>query len=219
MVFDVERRDHRFVADVAELPDLAARSLRDRPVGAAQQHVRLNADAEQLLHRVLRRLGLQFAGRRQPGNQRGVDVHHPLAAEVVAELADRLQERQALDVADGAADLAQAEVLAVQIGEDELLDRVGDVRNHLDGGAEIVAVPLAGDDVGVDAPGGDAVAAARRHAGETLVVAEVEVGLGAVVGDEHLAVLIGAHRPRIDVDVGVELAQPHREAARLQQCS
>ena len=48
-------------------------------------------------------------------------------------------------------------------------------------------------------------------------MAEIEVGLGAVVGDEHLAVLVGAHRSRIDVDVGVELAQPHREAARLQQ--
>ena len=39
-------------------------------------------------------------------------------------------------------------------------------------------------------------------AGEALVVAEVEVGLGAVVGDEDLAVLERAHRARIDVDVG-----------------
>ena len=53
--------------------------------------------------------------------------------------------------------------------------------------------------------------------GEALVVAEVEVGLGAVVGDEDLAVLVGAHRPRIDVEVGVELAQPDLVAARLQE--
>ena len=57
----------------------------------------------------------------------------------------------------------------------------------------------------------------RRTAGEALVMAEVEVGLGAVVGDEHLAVLIGRHRARIDVEIGVELAQPHLVAARLQQ--
>ena len=43
-------------------------------------------------------------------------------------------------------------------------------------------------------------------AGEALVVTEVEVGLGAVVGDEHLAVLIGAHGPRVDIEVGIELA-------------
>ena len=30
---------------------------------------------------------------------------------------------------------------------------------------------------------------------ETLVVADVEVGLGAVLGDEHLAVLVGTHVP------------------------
>ena len=40
---------------------------------------------------------------------------------------------------------------------------------------------------------------------EALVVPEVEVGLAAVVGDEHLAVLEGVHRARVDVDVRVEL--------------
>jgi hypothetical protein len=48
-------------------------------------------------------------------------------------------------------------------------------------------------------------------------VAEVEVGLGPVVGDEDLAVLIRAHGARIDVEIGVELAQPHLVAARLEE--
>ncbi len=54
-----------------------------------------------------------------------------------------------------------------------------------------------------------------RHlgAGEALVVAKVEVGLGAVFGDEHLAVLEGAHRARVDVDVGVELEVGDLDAA------
>ena len=115
-----------------------------------------------------------------------------IARQVVAELADRLEERQALDVADRAADLAQHEVEALVAVADEVLDRVGDVRDHLDGGAEIVAAPLLGDDVLIDAAGGDVVLPRRRAAGEALVVAEVEVGLGAVVGDEDLAVLIRA---------------------------
>jgi hypothetical protein len=33
-------------------------------------------------------------------------------------------------------------------------------------------------------------------------MAEVEIGLGAVVGDIDLAVLIGRHRARIDVEIG-----------------
>ena len=56
-----------------------------------------------------------------------------------------------------------------------------------------------------------------RDAGEALVVAEVEVGLRAVVGDVDFAVLIRAHRARIDVQVGIELAQADFEAPRLQQ--
>jgi len=41
--------------------------------------------------------------------------------------------------------------------------------------------------------------------GEALVVAEVEVGLCAVVGDKDFAVLEGRHGSGIDVEVGVEL--------------
>ncbi len=140
-----------------------------------------------------------------------------LAAELVAELADRLQKRQALDVADGAADLAEHEIGVVGLGADEFLDGVGHVRNDLHGGAEIVAAPFLGDDGGIDAPGGDAVEPSRRNAGEALVVAEVEIGLGTVVGDVDFAVLIRAHGAGINVEIGIELAQAHLVAARLQQ--
>ena len=63
--------------------------------------------------RVLRRLGLQLAGRLQVGDQRQVDVQAVLLADVERELADRLQERQALDVADRAADLGDDDVHVV----------------------------------------------------------------------------------------------------------
>ena len=59
--------------------------------------------------------------------------------------------------------------------------------------------------------------AGRRPPGEALVMAEVEIGLGAVVGDENLAVLVRRHRARIDIEIGVELAQADLVAARLQQ--
>src|SRR3546814_16075244 len=83
--------------------------------------------------RVLRRLGLQLAGRGDVGDQRDVEEQAALAAELVTELADRLQEGQPLDVADGAADLADDEVL---VGEDrahEGLAGVGDVGDDLHG--------------------------------------------------------------------------------------
>src|ERR1700684_1836884 len=109
-----------------------------------------------------------------------MDEDHMAARQVVAELADSFEERQALDVADGAADLDQHEVDALVALEDEVLDRVGDVRNHLHRRAEIVAATLLGDQLLIDAAGGDVVLLVGAPPGEALVMAEVEVSLGAV---------------------------------------
>ncbi len=91
------------------------------------------------------------------------------------------------------------------------------MRNHLDGGAEIVAAPLALDDVLVDAA---VVMLSPWFADppcEALVVPEIQVGLGTVIGDEHFAVLIRRHRPRIDVQIGIELLDPGAISTRLEQ--
>ena len=166
---------------------------------------------------MLRRLGLQLARRRDIGHQRHVDETGRLAAHLVAQLADRLDERQALDIAHRAADLAEHEIEIVGLVAREGLDRVGHVRDHLHRRAQVIAASLLGDDVAVDAARGDVVRLPRRNAGEAFVVAKVEVRLRAIVGHEDLAVLVGAHRARIDVQIGVELADPHPKAARLQQ--
>jgi hypothetical protein len=42
---------------------------------------------------------------------------------------------------------------------------------------------------------------------KTLVVAEIEIGLRSVVGNENLAVLERAHSPGIDIQIRVELLQ------------
>jgi type II secretory pathway component PulM len=97
-------------------------------VGAAEEDVGLDADGAQVAHAVLRRLGLQLAGGADERHQRQVDVERVLAPDVLAQLADRLDERQALDVADRAADLDQDDVDVLRDGLDRVLDLVGDVR-------------------------------------------------------------------------------------------
>src|SRR5207253_678128 len=119
--------------------------------------------------------------------EREVDVDGVAAAGFLAELADGFEERQRLDVADRAADLDDDDVDALAHFADALLDLVGDVRDDLHGLAEVVAAPLLGDDALIDAAGGEVVAPRGAHGGETLVVAEVEIGLGAVIGDVDLA--------------------------------
>ena len=82
----------------------------EEPIGAAEQDVGLDADRPQIADAVLRRLGLELARGADERHQRQVDVERVVAADILAELADRFEKRQALDVADRAADLDEHDV-------------------------------------------------------------------------------------------------------------
>ena len=53
--------------------------------------------------------------------------------------------------------------------------------------------------------------------GEPLIMAEIEVGFSAIVGNEDLSMLKGRHGAGIDVDVWVKLYQRNTEAASLEE--
>jgi len=87
----------------------------------------------------------------------------------------------------------------------ERLIFVGDVRDDLHRAAEIIAAAFLVDHRLVDLAGGEVVAPAHPRAGKALVMAEVEIGLRTIVGNEHLAVLKRAHGAGVDVDIRIEL--------------
>jgi len=82
----------------------------------------LDAEARQFPNGMLSRLGFQLPSGFDPGNQRRVDANRLIASKIVAQLTDRFDEGQALDIADGAPYLADDEVAAIGVGEGELLD-------------------------------------------------------------------------------------------------
>src|SRR5262249_27872721 len=94
---------------------------------------------------------------------------------------------------------------------------VRDVGDDLDGPAEVVAAALLGDHGLVDAARRNVAQLSQVLVDEPLVVTEVEVGLGAVVGDEDLAVLLRRHGPRVDVDGRIELENRAQERPVLEQ--
>ncbi len=57
----------------------------------------------------------------------------------------------------------------------------------------------------------------RGHAGEAFVMSQIEIRFGTVIGDVNFAVLIRAHRARIDIQIGVELADTNLVPARLKE--
>jgi hypothetical protein len=203
-VLDVGVREDGVRRHVTEQGDFLFR-LRVQPVlGAPDQNVGLEPDRAQLLHRVLGRLRLLLAVLRV-GDERDVGKEDILVVLLVGELAEGFEEGHRLDVADRPTDLDQTDVGALGGLPDAPLDVVGDVRDDLDGLAEVVAGALALDDVLVGLPRGDVVV--ERHVGaeEALVVAQVEVDLAAVLEDVHLAVFVRVHRSGVDVEIGVHL--------------
>ncbi len=91
------------------------------------------------------------------------------------------------------------------------------MRNDLHRRAEVIAPALPGDDLLIDPAGRNIVVTQRRPAREALVMTEIEIGLCAILGDKNLAMLIGTHRPGIDIEIRIELAQPDGVTARLKQ--
>jgi len=212
--------DHGLGVDVAEERDLALDRLRYAAVGTQHDGVWLDTDAAQGRDRVLRRLGLQLAGRADERHQRDVQEEAVVTAELVAHLTRGLEEGQRLDVADGPADLRDDDVDVVAgLVAHASLDRVGDVRDHLDGVAEVLAAALLGDHARVDLARGDVRRRRELDVEEALVVADVEVGLGAVLGDEHLAVLERVHGARVHVEVRVELLHGDAQTAGAEQAT
>ena len=206
---------------VAQQGDLLLEVATDRPIGTAHDRVGLQTQRAHLLDGVLGRLGLELAGGTDERHQRDVHERAAVAADLVAQLPDRLEERQGLDVADRAADLHDLHVRLLRLGkrQDARLDLVGDVRDDLHGLAEVVAPTLLGQHRRVHGAGREVRAAMQIGIEEALVVTEVEVGLGPVVQHEDLAVLEGVHRAGVDVHVRVELLEHDLLTARREEAT
>ena len=176
-------------------------------VTAAKDNVGLEADAAQLFDAVLGRLGFQFSGGRDIREKGHVNVQHVLPAYIIPHLPYGLEEGETLDVADGASDLNDHHIGATLLGQGHhsSLDLIGDMGDGLNCAAEVVAPALLGNNGAVNGAGGYVGFAGEVDIDEAFVVAEVEVGLAAVLGNENLAVLVGGHSTGVDVEVGVEL--------------
>ena len=212
--------NYRALFDVAKEGDFLFHLPAQVTFRAAQQYICLNADTEQFLDGVLRGLGFQFLGGGDPRHQREMDKDSIFAAQLLAHLTDGLKKRQRFYVTHRAADLDNRHVRAIRRNlAHSVLDFVGHVGNYLDGLAQVVAAPFFEDNLLVDAPRREVVVARERRMSKSLIMAQVEVGFSAVVGDKNLAVLEGRHGSRIDVEIGVELHHVHAQAALFQQAA
>ena len=140
-------------------------------------------------------------------------------ANLQRDLAHGLHKGLRFDIADGAADLGDHHI---GIGLPahpvyKFLDLVGDMRDHLHGGAQIFALALFVKHIPIHLARGKVGVAVQIFVNESLVVPQIQIGLCAVLGHIHLAVLIRAHGARVHIDIWVQLLRRHLQAACLQK--
>uniref|UniRef100_A0A6J7NQU0 Unannotated protein n=1 Tax=freshwater metagenome TaxID=449393 RepID=A0A6J7NQU0_9ZZZZ len=209
---------HCLLVDIAKVGDLALHHIVNRGARATHDHVGLDATAAQLGDRVLRGLCLLLVGRSDKRYERHVQIADVVTAGNLAELADRLKEREDLDVAHGAANLGDNNVnVLLSDPLDPADDLVGDVRDDLHGLAEVVTASLSSKYCLIDRPGCRVRQTVEVLVNEAFVVPEIKVCLATVIGDVHLAVLVRVHGSRIDVDVRIELLHGDPKATHLEK--
>ena len=186
-------------------------------ITAAEQNVGLNPDAQHFLDAVLRGLGLELTGSGDIRDERNVNEESVLLAKLQAHLANGFEEGKRFDIADSAADFDDDDVDTFGDAFDAALDFVGDVRNDLDGFAEVVAATLFGENGFVDTAGSPVIVASKLGVGEAFVVAKVEVGFRTVFGNENFAVLVGAHGAGIDIQVRIAFLNGDLETTAFEE--
>src|SRR6476660_7006375 len=116
----------------------------------------------------------------------------------MAKLTDGLEEWKRLDIANRAANLDDDDVALRCESLHRRFNLVGNMRNHLHRRTEVLSATLLGDHTQVNATRRDVVCLRQRSIDESLIVPEIEIRFGAVVGDEDFAVLERRHCSRID---------------------
>ncbi len=89
------------------------------------------------------------------------------------------------------------------------------MRNDLHGFAEIIAAPLFQDHRLINLAASEVVVPRKDAVSKALVMAEVEIGLCAVIQHVNFAMLEWVHCSRIDIQIWVELLENNAQASRF----
>ena len=175
---------------------------------AADQNVRCDPDGLQFFYAVLCWFGFQLTAGGQIGQQCEVHENTLAAGLIMGKLSDGFEKGQAFDVADCASNLAEHEINLIVTDFKKFFNFIRDMGDNLDGFAEIIAATLFFQHGGIDPTRGDRIGHAGGHAGEAFIMAQIQIGFCTVIGYKYFAMFEWGHRSRVDVQVGIKLAQP-----------
>ena len=152
----------------------------------------------ELLHRVLGGFCLDFLCGAQVRHKSQMDAHAVAFRKFPLQLAHGLNEGEAFHIANRAANLRDNDVILAGLAKQEhpALDFIRDMGHNLDGLSKVCALAFMRNDGIVNAPGSDVVGLGGGNAQETLVMTQVKVGFGPVVGYVAFPVFVWIESPR-----------------------
>ena len=206
---------------IAEQGNLIFHRCAQRIFGTAYDDVRLNSHSLKFLDAGLGRFRLHLLRCSQIRDQGNMDQDHIFPALFMLELADRLQERLAFDVADSPADFYDSDfcVFCSRIAVEAALDLVGDVRNDLNSASPKISPPFLLQDRPVDLSSGYVGILRQTFVNKSFIMPQIQIGLCSVVCDKYFSVLYRVHGSGIDVDIGIKFLHGDGISAGLQEPS
>ena len=97
----------------------------------------------------------------------------PFTTKLVAQLTNGLNERQGFNITNRAANFAQDKIEILRLRLGEFHDRIGDVRNDLNGRAEIISATFFLNNSLINASRRNIVRLPRRNAGKAFIMPKV----------------------------------------------
>ena len=142
-------------------------------------------------------------------------------ADRIPDLPNCFYKRERFDVADRTAYFRNNDVAAGLLRRlhNAALNLVGNMRDNLYGRSAIVPSPFMIQNGKVYFSGRVAIEFMQSNIGEPFVMAEIEVGFSAVLRYKNFSMLIGVHRPRIDIQIRIKLLIDNRKPSAFQQKS
>src|SRR5690606_6329533 len=119
-----------------------------------------------------------------------------IAPQTQTQLTRSFKERQGFNIPDRTANLNNGHVgfpipTGARAPSDKFLNLIGDVRDDLHGLAQIITPPFLPQHRLVNLAGREVIDLVHARGDKALIVAEVQISLGAIFSDEYLAMLKG----------------------------
>ena len=83
---------------------------------------------------------------------------------------------------------------------------------------KVITPALFPKDFVIDLAGREVISLRHRRPSKALVMPQIKIRLGAVVGDEDLTVLKRAHGTGVNIDIGIELEKRDLQTAGFKHC-